>query len=85
MNKKAHELEVRNIMQGIEEFANFMSFQSTTFNLKIISIESVDEDRRSHSSIKQEKADILDITPYLEHKKERDQPQVLEKSLFFVS
>tara|TARA_R110002049_G_scaffold137501_9_gene297548 strand:- start:1966 stop:2217 length:252 start_codon:yes stop_codon:yes gene_type:complete len=41
MNKKAQELELRNIMQGLEEFATFMSFKSNSAGLRILSVESV--------------------------------------------
>ena len=42
MNKKAQELELRNIMQGLEEFATFMSFNgSSTAGLRILSVETV--------------------------------------------
>lgn len=41
MNKKAQELELRNIMQGLEEFATFMSFKGNTDGLRILSVESV--------------------------------------------
>lgn len=41
MNKKAQELELRNIMQGLEEFATFMSFRGDSEGLRILSVESV--------------------------------------------
>lgn len=41
MNKKSQELELRNIMQGLEEFATFMSFKGNNAGLRIISVESV--------------------------------------------
>ena len=41
MNKKSQELELRNIMQGLEEFATFMSFRGTSAGLRILSVESV--------------------------------------------
>ncbi len=41
MNKKSQELELRNIMQGLEEFATFMSFKGNNTGLRIISVESV--------------------------------------------
>ncbi|MFT7413610.1 MAG: hypothetical protein ACI9FO_000258 [Methylophagaceae bacterium] len=41
MNKKAQELELRNIMQGLEEFATFMSFRGNSAGLRILSVESV--------------------------------------------
>jgi len=41
MTKKAQELELRNIMQGLEEFATFMSFRANSAGLRILSVESV--------------------------------------------
>ena len=41
MNKKAQELELRNIMQGLEDFATFMSFKGNGTGLRILSVESV--------------------------------------------
>lgn len=41
MNKKAQELELRNIMEGLEEFATFMSFKGNSAGLRILSVESV--------------------------------------------
>lgn len=40
MTTRAQELEVRNILQGLEEFASFMSYQSNYDGLRIISVES---------------------------------------------
>jgi len=57
MNKKAQELELRNIMQGMEEFATFISFQSTSLGMRILSVESVEQDRLRVES--QQKADVL--------------------------
>ncbi len=36
------ETDVRDIMQGLEEFATFMSYQSNYEGLRIISVESAD-------------------------------------------
>jgi hypothetical protein len=41
MNNKAQELELRNIMEGLEEFATFMSFKGDSAGLRILSVESV--------------------------------------------
>ncbi len=41
MNNKAQELELRNIMEGLEEFATFMSFKGNCAGLRILSVESV--------------------------------------------
>jgi len=43
MNKKAQELELRNIMQGLEEFATFMSFRGNSVGLRILSVESISQ------------------------------------------
>lgn len=40
-NNKTQEMDVRNIMQGLEEFASFMSFSSDYSDMKIISVETV--------------------------------------------
>ena len=52
MKKHSQELEFRNILQGLEEFATFMSYQSDYDGLRIISVESAtdDTDNRSHRS-----------------------------------
>lgn len=41
MNNKAQELDLRNIMEGLEEFATFMSFKGSSAGLRILSVESV--------------------------------------------
>jgi hypothetical protein len=46
MNKKSQELELRNIMQGLEEFATFMSFRANSNGLRILSVESVEQPQR---------------------------------------
>lgn len=45
MKNKSQELDMRNIMQGLEEFATFMSYQSNSLGLRIISVETVAQDR----------------------------------------
>ncbi len=40
-NKNARELDARDIMQGLEEFATFMSFQSNHSQMRILSVETV--------------------------------------------
>jgi hypothetical protein len=47
MTTRAQELEVRNILQGLEEFASFMSYQSNYEGLRIISVESNTETNES--------------------------------------
>ena len=46
MKNKAAELEARHIMQGLEEFANFMCFQSMYSDMKILSVETVEQARQ---------------------------------------
>jgi len=41
-NKKAQELEARNIMQGLEEFANFVSFSGNHSEMRILSVETAE-------------------------------------------
>jgi hypothetical protein len=63
MNKQSQELELRNIMQGIEEFATFMSFRGNSTGLRILSVESIDQpelakpEKRKASLIKLSKLD----------------------------
>lgn len=40
VSKKSQELEVRNIMQGMEEFANFMSLTGSHSEMRILSVET---------------------------------------------
>lgn len=40
LNKKSHELEVRNIMEGLEEFATFASFNSNHSGMRVLSVET---------------------------------------------
>jgi hypothetical protein len=41
-NKKAQELDAREILQGLEEFATFMSFQSNHEHMRILSVETTE-------------------------------------------
>jgi hypothetical protein len=59
MNKKSQELELRNIMQGLEEFATFMSFRGNSAGLRILSVESVDQPERVQP--KKRTADIINL------------------------
>lgn len=38
--KQSQELDMRNIMQGLEEFANFMSFSGNHGHMRILSVET---------------------------------------------
>lgn len=40
LNNKAHELDARDIMLGLEEFSTFMSFQSSQSHVRILSVET---------------------------------------------
>jgi len=82
MKNKAQELEVRNIMQGMEEFANFMSFRSTTAGLRVLSVETVEQERERKLST--HTADILELKKHAENKRATKQQQSLSKSLSFV-
>jgi hypothetical protein len=41
MDKKAQELDARTLMQGLEEFATFMSFKGDSSGIRILSVETV--------------------------------------------
>lgn len=79
MKKKSQELELRNIMQGLEEFATFMSYQSNSLGLRILSVESVEQDLEN-TKAKHKKADVLSF-------KQRTPPapnqQSIQRSLAF--
>ncbi|RKZ94207.1 MAG: hypothetical protein DRQ40_06350 [Gammaproteobacteria bacterium] len=79
MNSKAQELELRNIMQGLEEFATFMSFQGNTNGLRIISVETVTPVHEQQPELKQ-KAQVLPIKQQNATNKEI---QTVRKSLSF--
>ena len=80
MSNKAKELDARNIMQGLEEFANFMSFNANSNGLRILSVETVEQsiEQDGQSST----ADILDMKKH-SLKKKNAQQQSLNKSLSF--
>jgi len=81
MKNKAQELEVRNIMQGLEEFANFMSFNaSDNGNLRILSVETVEQSSLQETS--KQSAEVFDIKQR-SAKKINSQLQSLNKSLSF--
>jgi hypothetical protein len=78
MSKKALELETRNIMQGLEEFATFMSFDSDLSGMRILSVESVNHP--SEKILLQKKAEV--ITMPINHTRTNNTQQ-LYKSLSF--
>jgi len=80
MSNKAKELDVRNIMQGLEEFANFMSFNANSNGLRILSVETVDQPDVSKQI--PSSAEILDMKKHA-LKKHNAQQQELNKSLSF--
>jgi len=81
MKNKAQELEVRNIMQGLEEFANFMSFNaSDNGNIRILSVETVEQSSLRETS--KQSAEVFDIKQR-SVKKTNLQQQSLNKSLRF--
>lgn len=75
MKNKSLELDLRQIMQGLEEFATFMSYQSNYEGLRILKVETHHEDDSQHGHshlsdnvISMEKArikrnDYIDIVP----------------------
>jgi hypothetical protein len=42
LNNKAQEFDARDIMQGLEEFATFMSFQSSHAHMRVLSVETTE-------------------------------------------
>lgn len=76
-NKKAQELEVRSIMQGLEEFATFMSFNSSNTNLRILSVETVEQKAVSADNTPQ-KAKVLHLPRTVKSR------QSINKSLSFT-
>ncbi len=52
-NKKSQEMEIRTIMQGLEEFASFMSFNSNNGEMRILSVETVDRSSPSYPTDEQ--------------------------------
>lgn len=58
MTKKAQEIELRTIMQGLEEFATFMSYRGNSSGLRILSVETV---QQYQAQQEQAKADVIPI------------------------
>jgi len=81
MSKRAQELEQRNIMQGLEELATFMSFRSSTTGLRILSVETTEQYQQSKAV--RHSADILDLQQHANNKQQTAK-QVLKKSLSFT-
>lgn len=80
MSKKALELETRNILQGLEEFATFMSFDSDLTGMRILSVESVRH--KSPQKRQQQKAEVIDL-PINRRNSKSSNGQELYKSLSF--
>ncbi len=80
MSKKALELETRNILQGLEEFATFMSFNSDLAGMRILSVESVN--RPIEQRIPQQKADVITM-PSDHSRAKKNNSQQLYKALSF--
>ena len=78
MSKKALELETRNIMQGLEEFATFMSFDSDLSDMRILSVESVEPSMAE--TMPQKKAEVITL-PIDRSKVKSNDDQQLYKSL----
>jgi len=76
MTNKAQELEVRTIMQGLEEFATFMSYQGSSEGLRIISVESV---QQYQAQIQAQKAEVIPIAKH-QHSQSN---QTVRRSLAF--
>lgn len=49
MKTSSQELEFRNILQGLEEFTTFMSYQSDYSGLRIISVETATSDTNTEN------------------------------------
>ncbi|MDC9724774.1 MAG: hypothetical protein PSN44_02490 [Gammaproteobacteria bacterium] len=80
MSNKAKELDARNIMQGLEEFANFMSFNANSNGLRILSVETVEQAVEHQPATST--ADILNMKQHAQ-KEKRTQQQTLNKALSF--
>ena len=76
------ELEIRNIMQGLEEFATFMSFQGHSHGLRILSVESVEQDLELEQA--KQSADVLDMQKHVS-KRNAEKQQTIHKSLSFTA
>jgi len=82
MKNKAQELEVRNIMQGLEEFANFISFRASNSGLRILSVETVEQNSHREQMVASS-VDIVDLQQHTK-KKQSARQQIINKSLSFV-
>ena len=51
-NRKSQELDARNIMEGLEEFATFASFNSNLSGMRVLSVETAQLPLRPHSRLK---------------------------------
>jgi hypothetical protein len=60
MKNKAQELELRHIMEGLEEFATFMSFQSDYDGLRILSVETTQE-AKARDLREQQRAKVISL------------------------
>ncbi len=80
MSKKALELETRNILQGLEEFATFISFDSDLSGIRILSVESVEHLNKHTAPPK--KAEVIAM-PINRSQAKDPNSQQLYKSLSF--
>ena len=81
MNNKAQELDIRNIMQGLEEFATFMSFRSNTAGLRILSVETVSQFDQTKQP--QRSAAVIKLPVKRASTSNTSEQQQLHKSLYF--
>ncbi len=81
MNKKALELEMVTIMQGLDEFATFMSYKGNNDGLRILSVVSVEKDRELEHA--KQSVDVLDLQSH--RIKRQSHHQKITKSLSLYS
>ncbi|PHS24993.1 MAG: hypothetical protein COA83_06950 [Methylophaga sp.] len=67
-------------MQGLEEFATFMSFNSDLSGIRVLSVKSVD--RPIKQAMLQQKAEVITM-PIVRSKTKNNNEQQLYKSLSF--
>lgn len=79
MSNKAQELEVRTILQGLEEFATFMSYQGNSSGLRILSVESVQQAQHYNNS----QPHNADIIPLTKRELKSNKYQTVHRSLAF--
>ncbi|NQY27621.1 MAG: hypothetical protein HRT92_10680 [Piscirickettsiaceae bacterium] len=82
MKNNAQELEIVTIMQGLEEFATFMSYKGNNAGLRILSVTSIDKDIVIDQA--KQSTDILVIQSH-RIKKQNSQKQKITKSLSLYS